>query len=76
MKPTLGRIVHFYVQDAPIEPDAIPPMVCCTALIIGAIDDRHVDLQVFRPGREPFQMLNMPYSPGPCVRTWTWPTRE
>lgn len=78
MKPTVGRIVHFYPPGA-CRTDATPD---CYAAIVTAVHPEvdgvllpNVDLATFGPQSLYFQ-LNVPYSPGPATYgRWQWPER-
>lgn len=86
MKPTVGRIVHFYLDlsERYVGIDPLPlPAIIIRAKEAQVIQDKkvkrlpvmEVDLQVFgldeRAGFE-----NIPYSEQPLKGHWTWPPRD
>lgn len=75
MKPTVGRIVHYYSETADEELNKKPH----AALVVHvyANPDAYVGLQVFaRLPKEYDMRTSAPFSETPKPGHWSWPPRE
>jgi hypothetical protein len=66
MKPTIGRIVHYYSET-----DQEPFAALVTAVLSGHL----VTLTVFPPNTDMFTIDGASFSEAPTPRHWTWPPR-
>ena len=66
MKPTIGRVVHFY------RPGAKRPLA---AIITDVRDENWVDLVVFRTSHIEHEGC-VEFNAGPLARRWEWPPKE
>lgn len=72
MKPTIGRIVHYYPKNIRVNQTPKP----VAAIITNIQQDGNVGLTLFKPG-EVDHRLNVQYSEDPAVLPrWCWPPRE
>lgn len=69
MKPTVGRIVHFYPRG--LLGGAGP----CAAIVTAVHKDDTVDLTVFRSGGMPEMPIER-VGTNADDRSWAWPPRE
>ena len=71
MKPTVGRIVHYYPHPANEQGDG--PLA---AIITGLTGSEHiVHLRVFSVAGDSFPAFAAPMAEEPTAGCWTWPPR-
>ena len=73
MKPSVGRIVHFWSPDQEMMGFVNHPI---PAIITSVLNDKVVTLTVFRPGMDPLSQQNVTFSEDESggIR-WFWPPR-
>lgn len=71
MKPTIGRIVHYHPDGAPLSAGPGP----CAAIVTEVVGYDTVDLTVLPAGMQPFCAHSVPFSDEPKPGHWTWPPR-
>lgn len=72
MKPSVGRVVHYYQND-----NRVPFVAFITATLLdedGELDKDFVDLYVISPAR-PFYKVGVKFSKEPERNHWTWPPK-
>jgi hypothetical protein len=80
MKPTVGRIVHYYSRECPAGETPTPQAAIITA--VHETDERIVDLCVFGGDYGMRGTTRVPggdaetFKPGGALPCWTWPPRE
>lgn len=70
MKPTIGRIVHYYPLD---HQDGQEPFAAIITRLTGS--EGIVFLYVMPPTSEPFTAIGSARSDDPTPGCWTWPPR-
>ena len=73
MKPTIGRIVHYYESPKGILPN--PPLAAVVTHVYGAGEETMVCLTVFPPFSSPYARTSIQYSESPAPGCWSWPPR-
>lgn len=86
VKPTVGRIVHYYSEDSKrnanggIETVLKGPYAAIITGVESGVDGvgyvkKSVHLTVFRLGDNAAPLMEIPYSPTPKAGHWSWPEK-
>lgn len=80
MKPTVGRIVHFYTQNPGAQTNYVGegPYAAIITQVFSDRDDAYVNLKVFRPYGENVDEGSVRHKDFATneSRHWVWPPRE
>ena len=74
MKPTVGRIVHFYAPSGCVGPESLSGPYA--ALVTGVNDDASINLTTFGPTGSIYPQLRIEHADTPTPGCWNWPPRE
>lgn len=75
MKPTIGRIVHYYPDESPNSLKECGPGPHA-AIITKVNSDTNINITVLADGVEPFSKRNIETGNAPGESCWKWPPRE
>jgi len=80
MKPTVGRIVHYYTTSEGLHYNGVGegPYAALITQVFGEADDSYANLRVFPPFAESFDSGSVRHKDfdGDTGRYWVWPPRE